>query len=109
MKKEHVTIIKKAIREMTEMNNKEWKVDKDGKIYWDYISKDKPAFEIFVGHEHKDEDGTSTRVFAFDLTMDETFKYTYAGTDRLLCDYKTIEEAIYAVAQSVVRKARNTY
>ena len=106
MTKENALLIKKVVREL---GDKEWWADKDGRIYWDYVSNDKLAFEIFVGKEHKDEDGTSTRVFAIDLTMDEVFKYTYAGTDRLLCDYSTIEEAICAVVKSVIRKAKYLY
>lgn len=106
MKKEYVAIIKKAIKEL---GDKEWKVDNDGKIWWKYVSETKPAFEMFVGKEHDDGDGTYTRVFATDLTMNEVFKYTYAGTDKWLCTSKTVEEAIYAVAQSVVKTAKSLY
>ena len=106
MTKENALLIKKTVKEL---GDKEWRADEDGRIYWDYVSKDKPAFEIFVGKEHVDEDGTSTRVFATDLTMNEVFKYTYAGTDHLLCDYSTIEEAICAVVKSVIRKAKYLY
>ena len=106
MKKEHALIIKKAVRENA---NDDWFADKDGNIYWDYISIDKPAFEVFIGSEHKDEDGTSTRVFVTDLTLNETCGFVYAGTDRLLCDCYTIEEAIYIAVRKAIRKAMNTY
>lgn len=102
-------VIKKAIKE-SNLNGYKWTI-KGNKLFWSYLTKE--YFEIETGSVSElgiQLDIQFVKViYKNPILEDETFICIFVGDDDLICDAKTIDEAIEKAVKQTIKKANTTF
>lgn len=98
-------VIKKAIKE-SNLNGYKWTI-KGNKLFWSYLTKE--YFEIKTGVVSESNIQFVKVIYKNPILEDETFICIFVGDDDLICDAKTIDEAIEKAVKQTIKKANTTF